>query len=359
MTAGQRGSSGEDTLVRPTYHLFLSPHYDDIALSVGGSVAKLSDAGRRVEEAIFFAAEPDPDAELTPFAAAMHAGWGLGREAVIAGRRREEAAAAALLGMGVRLLPFQDAIYRGERYLDNVGLFGPVAADEADVPGRIVEALALSERPDRARRLYAPLAIGGHVDHQLAFATGIELARVGHDVWFYEDLPYALEPAHREARAAALAAAGIPLAIAAAVDVTGVWERKLAAILSYSSQLATVFADGQGREAVDQSLRRYADEIGGGIARERFWRLVPPEPGFPTAYLGSPRGRRVGTPGPGSGPSWSPARSLARGRTLGPVIPTAPASSAAGCRATSTPGAALRRRKTRVPKSVDTGSMPC
>jgi LmbE family N-acetylglucosaminyl deacetylase len=279
VTAGLPDASGGDALVRPVRHLFLSPHYDDIALSVGGSVAKLSDAGRRVEEAILFSAEPDPAAPLTPFAAAMHAGWGLAPDEVIAGRRREETTAAALLGMEVRLLPFQDAIYRGERYLDNADLFGPVASDEADLPAKIARALASTDRPDAGRRLYAPLAIGGHVDHQLAFAAGIDLARSGHEVWFYEDLPYALKPANRAARMAALTAAGIALAIAAVVDVTAVWERKLSAIEAYPSQLPTVFGgggSGHTRRAIDAQLRRYAEEIGGGVGSERFWRLAEP-----------------------------------------------------------------------------------
>ena len=66
-------------LMKPakTWHRFLSPHYDDIALSCGGTVALLARSGLAPEIAIVFGDEPDPSQPLTPFAAMQHAEWGL------------------------------------------------------------------------------------------------------------------------------------------------------------------------------------------------------------------------------------------------------------------------------------------
>ena len=57
-----------DELTGPERHLFLSPHYDDIALSCGGTAALLARAGRDPEVALIFGDHPDPAAPLTPFA---------------------------------------------------------------------------------------------------------------------------------------------------------------------------------------------------------------------------------------------------------------------------------------------------
>jgi LmbE family N-acetylglucosaminyl deacetylase len=264
-----------ELLAAPARHLFLSPHYDDIALSCGGTAALLARAGRLPEVALIFGDHPDPAQPLTTFAESMHRGWGLDAAEVIAGRRSEEAAASGILGTRAVFLPFRDAIYRGERYLSNDDLFGEVAADEADLPVEIVAALGLDQHTGATTRNYAPLAIGRHVDHQQAFAAGVRLAQTRYEIWFYEDLPYALNPGAAEAQ---IAATGVALEIAAVVDVTEVWEEKLAAIMAYPSQLATVFAyvdAGSSRDEIDAVLRAYATEVGGGAPGERFWRVSP------------------------------------------------------------------------------------
>src|SRR5918992_2535294 len=101
-------------LTRPARHLFLSPHYDDIPLSAGATVGLLADQGLAPETLVVFGSEPDRDRPLTAFAQAMHEQWGLSANEVIASRQAEEAAAAAVLGAQARVLPFRDAIYRGD-----------------------------------------------------------------------------------------------------------------------------------------------------------------------------------------------------------------------------------------------------
>lgn len=260
-------------LTRPDRHIFLSPHYDDIALSCGGTAALLAASGRTPEVALIFGDHPDPAEPLTAFAVQLHTQWGMGADEVIAGRRAEESMASIALGTCDRFLPFRDAIYRGARYLSDDDLFGTVKVDEAQIPSQIIEQLMLCADGAGSTRIYAPLAIGSHVDHQHAYSTGLELIRRGWEVWFYEDLPYGLRSANVEQRLTTLEADGLtpgPL-----VDVQPVWVRKIDAIMAYPSQLGTIFGQyvgvGTSRLAIDEAMSAYARHAGNGVAAERFW----------------------------------------------------------------------------------------
>lgn len=276
-----RAPGGRDRrlLFAPRRHLILAPHFDDAALSLGGTAALLAAAGLTPEIAVVFGAEPPAGDPLTPFAAAMHVRWGLDRGAVVRARRAEEDAAAALLGATVRVLPFPDAIYRGDRYASEAALFGTPAADEADLPGDVAAALGAGDSPTADRRVYAPLGVGSHVDHQQVFAAGLALSSLGQDVWFYEDLPYAGRRDALASRLTAVAAQGVSLAPAATVGVVSTWDRKIGAVLTYPSQLEAVFSYlgvRPERDAIDRTLRGYAEAVGGGVPAERFWLLASP-----------------------------------------------------------------------------------
>jgi LmbE family N-acetylglucosaminyl deacetylase len=263
-------------LTRPTRHLFLSPHYDDIPLSAGATVRLLADQGLAPETLIVFGSEPDRARPLSAFAQAMHAGWSLSANEVIASRQAEEAAAAAVLGAQTRVLPFRDAIYRGDYYLSNDDLFGSPAAEEASLPAAIVASLDLPDSPGSTTRVYAPLGVGKHVDHQIVHLAGQELAGRGWDVWTYEDIPYALKPMALDARLAEIRAT-TQLEPVAHIPARTAWDQKIDAILCYPSQLETVFQQyvgvGTTREEISQALSAYATRAGDGAEAERFWRL--------------------------------------------------------------------------------------
>src|SRR5215218_6419238 len=271
-------------LTRPTRHLFLSPHYDDVPLSAGATVGLLADRGLAPESLVVFGSEPDRDRPLSAFAEAMHERWGLTANEVIASRQAEEAAAAAELGAQTRVLPFRDAIYREDAYLSNEDLFGSPASEEASLPAAIAASLDLADSPDAATRIYAPLGVGRHVDHQIVHLAAQELAGRGWDVWFYEDIPYALRPMALDARLAELGAT-TPLKPVSRVPAQSTWEQKIDAILRYPSQLDTVFLEyvgvGTTREEIGEALSAYAARAGDGDMVERFWRLrdAPPSAG--------------------------------------------------------------------------------
>lgn len=271
----------------PSRAVFLAPHYDDVALSCGGTVAALADAGARPLIVTIFGGEPAGEG-LTDFARWQHGRWGTVAGAdTLALRRAEDRAAAAILGADTRRLDHFDAIYRGDRYRSDAALFGPLAPDELPLAGRIAaEILALPELADAAgATLYVPLALGNHVDHQLVYAAGRRLAAraAGHDpgrrVLAYEDFPYAAQdPAALPERLAAVAGevgATEPAGIGATLA------RRIAAIGAYRSQLPVIFRFTDDWPA---AVAAYARRAGAGDEpAERFWPLTA---GAESAILG-------------------------------------------------------------------------
>ncbi len=262
-------------LTAPDTHLFVSPHYDDIALSCGGTAALVSEAGKDAVVALLFGDHPDPTQPMTTFAEHMHAEWGMSADQVIAGRRAEEAASTRILGMRDVFLPFRDAIYRSDNYLNDDDLFGSPKGSDLDLPERIVLALEAEGFQPEGTRVYAPLASGFHVDHQLAFLPAVLLDRAGWEVWFYEDLPYSLLPNRVADR---VAGSEVRLEVAGIVDVSQVWTRKIDAIMAYPSQLKVIFeayvGAGSSREEIDAVMSAYSREVGDGRNAERFWRVA-------------------------------------------------------------------------------------
>jgi hypothetical protein len=184
-------------------------------------------------------------------------------------------------------MSLSDAIYRGALYQSDEQLFGAVAPEESALPGQIATELRDPADERATTRFYAPLAIGNHVDHQLCFAAGLLLAAGGWDVWFYEDLPYALPSGAVSSRLEVIAATWEAVAPptllaghlepAARVPIAAVWDRKLRAILSYASQVRTVFRQIAPNDdvpaAVEAALRDYAERVGDGILAELMWRV--------------------------------------------------------------------------------------
>jgi LmbE family N-acetylglucosaminyl deacetylase len=257
-------------------HLILSPHFDDAALSLGGLIRQRSEAGERVRVLTLFAGRPGAD--LSPLARRLHRLWG--DPADLLGRREEEdRAALAILGAEAAPLGMLDALYRRDHrdhrnrradawlYAEGTALYGPVHPAERGLPAVLAAAVKdqLDPLPTAAAvTVYAPLAVGDHVDHQLAHAAARRLT--GASVCFYEDFPYAERPGlldrAREARGGGTWAPRlVPL-------TAGQLSAKIAAIRSYSSQLGGLF---RGEGTPEERVRSYAAAVGGGAPAERLW----------------------------------------------------------------------------------------
>jgi hypothetical protein len=87
----------------------LSPHLDDAALSLGGTIARASRAGARIDVVNVFANDPDSSAAPGPWDAAC--GFQSAAEAARS-RREEDRRGCELLGAATTWLPFADFEYQ-------------------------------------------------------------------------------------------------------------------------------------------------------------------------------------------------------------------------------------------------------
>lgn len=261
-------------------HIFLSPHYDDAALSCGGLIAQLSAAGEHTVVATIFGGKPDYS-RLSPFAHMIH-GRPLAGEDPIDQRRTEEQHALALLGAKSWQGDYLDCIYRQDAtqtrwlYASEAALFGPVdPADDALVDQLVRWLAALAPLPEQCI-FYAPLAIGNHVDHQIVQRSAARLHDRGYAVRFYEDYPYVVrDPGGLETSLASTAQRGRWQHYVAPLSPTDL-QGKTDAILAYGSQLGVLFpGDGAVEARVDAALQAHAWHAGNGWPAERLWQLDP------------------------------------------------------------------------------------
>ncbi len=173
--------------------IYLSPHLDDVVLSIGGLIWEQVQAGETVEIWSIFAGDPPPP-PYTPFAAELHARWGSDGTAASALRRAEDQAACEILGVGWRHSPLPDCIYRripatGEPVIaERDALFRPYPPGE----NYLVTEIAgwIGDRLPEGARLVSPMTLGGHIDHLLVRAAAESLKQ---PVLLYADYPYAVD----------------------------------------------------------------------------------------------------------------------------------------------------------------------
>lgn len=242
--------------------IYLSPHLDDAALSCGGQIYRQTSVGQSVLVVTIMAGDPVTH-PLSDFARSLHQRWHLSNVAeVVQARREEDAAACRILGAAFQHWVVPDCIYRlhpgsGERlYEDADAIFGPV--DETEYS--LIQTLSewFKELPAHGRAV-APLTLGHHVDHQIV-RRAAEIWR-GHDLWYYEDYPYAQWPGARQQLIADESAWQSQLVL---LDGDAL-EARVRAIGAFQSQVSSFFQD---EADLRQQVLTYAAQVGG----ERLWR---------------------------------------------------------------------------------------
>src|SRR5262245_20967908 len=168
--------------------LFLSPHADDIAFSCP---ARLSWEARRGQRALVLALFESPG-EVSRGAAAVQR---LGADFLAAGLDGEERSLSA----AERSVPYG----RG--------------ADDEERVVRAARLLVDVEPRVRARQIYVPLGVGGHIDHRLAHAAALRAytSGDGRNVYLYEERPEAFVPGAVRVRLGLLGARLPPAAVEA------------------------------------------------------------------------------------------------------------------------------------------------
>ena len=146
--------------------IYLSPHFDDIALSLGGVVWQQVQKGERVEIWTLCGSDLPPGNPLTEFARSLHKLWQLG-ENVPRLRAVENDAACQRLGATHLSLPIPDCIYRfhpksGKPYVNKEeDLYQPFTNEEFKI---FFDTLRSVDIPKHAN-IVVPLGVGDHRDH--------------------------------------------------------------------------------------------------------------------------------------------------------------------------------------------------
>lgn len=244
----------------PRYELVvLSPHLDDAALSCGGTIHRTTRQGGRALVVTPFAGHV-PEAP-SRFAREVEALWQLDA-GVTTARRAEDEQAMAILGAEALRWDLIDGMYRTTP--DDAALYPSFRALRAEVrdDDRLLRELTAKVRElPSAKRVLAPLAIGGHVDHQLTRRAAEAVFDRAPELRFYEDYPYARS---RFALRRALRRRRRWIAESEELDEVDV-EARCAAVLAYPSQLRGLFDDERD---LRRQLRRFIARRGG----ERLWR---------------------------------------------------------------------------------------
>jgi len=238
--------------------IFLSPHFDDVALSCGGLVWQLTSEGHQVEIWTIMAGLPS-EGPYSEFAEKNHTAWGISGEAAIRMRQSEDQAACEILGAQANHCRWQDAIYR-----KNPETGEPVVNNNQELLGEppeayLVEEIAvfLEREIPKSARLIFPMGLGGHIDHRVLVQVG---KRSGMVKVVYADYPYILTDFYAQ-KTDGNQWTKLPQALGE--EALTRWQD---AVLCYTSQLSGFWRD---EPEARLSLRNYL--VGGG---GRLWTKV-------------------------------------------------------------------------------------
>jgi LmbE family N-acetylglucosaminyl deacetylase len=262
--------------------LVISPHLDDAALSVGATIACLSNTGSTVQVVTLFAGKPV--GALSGAANHFHdlCGHPYDGSAILLRRHEDRSAMEAL---GARCCPagFLDAVYRTDAdgawfCQHDQAMFAEGLPDEADLVRGLTQYIAAQCDEVCPDVILTCSANGNHVDHRHAFrATLAVTRRAGIPMLAWEDLPYAV---------GTVTAPPFPrLTEICAVADQPSWKAKWEAISAYASQVYMLWGESDWISLLD----RHAMERGAGMAAEMLWH-VPSRDVNPDALSSLPRG---------------------------------------------------------------------
>ncbi len=239
--------------------IYLSPHFDDAVLSCGGLIHEQTRQGLTAEIWTILAGDPPPGA-LSEFAQQSHALWGVNSgEDMVAMRRAEDEAAAAIVGADLVHFELPDCIYRrssaGEVLYPETVMTSPHPS-ERRFPIRIANALRSELRLDDV--LVCPLSLGGHVDHILVRRAAESLKR---PLLYYADVPYVLN--YPQTLAPAIRALESQLYQVSEIGLKA-W---LEGVSAYRSQVGSLYKGDLG--TLYDAIRLYWGAEGG----IRLWRM--------------------------------------------------------------------------------------
>ncbi|MFZ4816689.1 MAG: PIG-L deacetylase family protein [Phototrophicaceae bacterium] len=220
--------------------LFLSPHYDDAIYSCGGAIYHRVKGGESVCILTVMGGEP-MRLPSTPLVAELHARWDAGKSPVIV-RRAEDAVAAVLLGATADYWQLPDCIYRTDADGNALYPTGDHLWNTIHPNDPALAWLRQQPLPNGITEIYAPLGVGGHVDHLIVRAWALELAaRFNISLWLYEEYPYRTQLEKRKLAYEQVAKLALNPVRFQLTDA-GV-RAKIEGVKAYRSQVSTFWAD--------------------------------------------------------------------------------------------------------------------
>ena len=231
--------------------IYISPHLDDIALSVGGLLWEQSQAGEDVAVWTICAGDPPPGA-FSPFAHTLHARWETGADSMPI-RRFEDIESCRLMGAEHLHFNIPDCIYRrspksgNHLYNSEEALWFPVHPDEEELVDQLSADMA--KKLPQGARVVCPLTLGNHVDHRL---TRMATERLNLPLWFYADYPYVLESINQQTLSE-YQSIRFPISPQALLA----WQNAIAA---HQSQISTFWTD---LDEMRQAIEKYSQSMDG------------------------------------------------------------------------------------------------
>lgn len=233
-------------------YLFISPHLDDVALSVGGIVHFLSRMNMRTEIWTIFSGSPE-DVILSGFAQSLHQRWKLPLDAPKT-RRLEDRKACRILGADYKHFNLPDCIYRHDQngkpiILEEDDLYQPIPTSQQFLVTKISKKIkSLSSTGDI---IVSPLSIGNHVDHHIVVAAIRQLTLSS--VLYYEDYPYVIKSQGSPVDFLQLN----PIKFDLQEEDIRVWH---AAVAEFQSQISTFW---ENIDRMTQEIKEFAKRGGG------------------------------------------------------------------------------------------------
>jgi LmbE family N-acetylglucosaminyl deacetylase len=200
---------------------------------------------------------------------------------LVARRRLEDERFAYFAEASIVFLDLPDAVFRG--YANDEELLGAPRADDIATYDLLRREIVRLE----PQRVYLPLGVGGHVDHQLCRDVGARLLESSRTwvmpgpeyasrVVFYEDFPYSWWNEFTGlADLGPTALEELPRDVSLFpeyTDITDQLERKITGITLYESQIERLFDD---TKSMANAVRTYGMQLGrlGDVdgAAERYW----------------------------------------------------------------------------------------
>lgn len=171
----------------------MSPHFDDAAFSTGGIASLCSAYFDEIHIINIFSASPPSGIELPPQATCFHRNFS--EHDPVAYRRSLDTIAFNHYNVKLSYIDQLDAIYRinpeneAPLYLEPVDIFTQIHTVDYNLIPIICSKIISLTSPSLHDLFFAPLSIGGHVDHEITRLVGEKVAKF--QLIYYEDCPYA------------------------------------------------------------------------------------------------------------------------------------------------------------------------